>query len=69
MSGEIPDAAVREPVSWQWTAFDRLEPRALTALLRLRAEVFVVEQRCIYQDVDGLDEHAWHLLGWQPDAG
>ncbi len=69
MSRKIPGAVVREPVRWQWTAFDRLEPRALTALLRLRAEVFVLEQKCLYLDVDGLDEHAWHLMGWQREAG
>ncbi len=60
LAGQNP-AAVR----WQWSAFEALEPHSLTALLRLRAAVFVVEQQCIYQDVDGLDERAWHLLGWQ----
>lgn len=58
-------------VRWHWSAFEALDPLSLTALLRLRAAVFVVEQQCIYQDVDGLDERAWHLLGWQdsPVAG
>ncbi len=32
-----------------------------------RQSVFAVEQRCAFQDADGLDAFAWHLLGW--DAG
>ena len=35
----------------------------LYALLQLRSEAFVVEQRCVYQDMDGGDLHAMHLLG------
>ena len=35
----------------------------LYALLRLRAEVFVVEQNCPYQDLDDKDQQAVHLLG------
>ncbi len=34
------------------------------ALLRLRQEVFVVEQDCVYLDADGGDLDALHLLGW-----
>lgn len=30
-------------------------------ILRLRAEIFVVEQNCVYQDIDGTDPHAYHL--------
>ena len=41
-----------------WTELTRDEAHAI---LRLRAEVFVVEQRCAYQDVDGLDPLARHL--------
>ncbi len=35
----------------------------LYALLQLRSEVFVVEQQCVYQDIDGLDIKALHVLG------
>lgn len=31
---------------------------------KLRQEVFVVEQDCVYLDADGADLDAWHLLGW-----
>jgi ElaA protein len=48
---------------WISQPFDELGVRGLYRALRLRAEVFVIEQRCIYLDPDGLDEHAWHLQG------
>lgn len=43
-------------------AFDALRVDELYACLRLRAEVFVVEQGCAYQDLDGLDRDGLHLL-------
>lgn len=49
--------------SWHWLRFDELKCEQLYALLRLRSEVFVVEQNCVFQDMDGLDDQAMHLLG------
>ena len=49
---------------WQWCRFSELTPYDLYAAMRLREEVFVVEQQCPYQDADGRDPQAWHLLGW-----
>lgn len=46
-------------------AFDELTLYSLYELLQLRAEVFVVEQNCPYQDVDGKDKKALHVLGYQ----
>lgn len=43
--------------------FDELSTQELYDILRLRSEVFVVEQTCIYQDVDDKDQKALHLLG------
>ncbi len=43
--------------------FNGLSLRELYGILQLRAEVFVVEQNCVYQDIDGKDEKALHLLG------
>jgi ElaA protein len=57
------------PINWSWKRFAELEPRELYALLGARAEVFVVEQACAFLDLDGLDEFAWHLLGWSNGAG
>lgn len=52
-----------EGLQWQWLSFDQLSREQLYALLRLRSEVFVVEQNCVFQDMDGLDDQAMHLLG------
>lgn len=50
--------------TWHLSTFDDLDTRSLYAVLRLRSEVFVVEQTCVFQDIDGLDPQALHLLGW-----
>lgn len=42
--------------------FKALSLFELYQILRLRSEVFVVEQNCVYQDIDGKDEKALHLL-------
>lgn len=42
--------------------FEELSLTELYQLLQLRSEVFVVEQNCVYQDIDGKDEKALHLL-------
>ena len=43
--------------------FDKLSLIELYDLLALRTEVFVVEQECFYQEVDGKDKNAQHILG------
>jgi ElaA protein len=43
--------------------FDELTIYELYSLLQLRSEVFVVEQDCVYQDLDGKDVKALHVLG------
>jgi len=43
--------------------FKQLTLTELYQLLELRSEVFVVEQNCVYQDIDGKDEKALHILG------
>lgn len=50
-------------VLWSTHHFDELTLRQLYALLALRTEVFVVEQQCIYNDLDGDDLDAHHLIG------
>ena len=50
-------------ITWRFVAFDALTPRELYAVLQLRSEVFVVEQACVFQDMDGADVQAMHLLG------
>ncbi len=45
--------------------FEELSIHELYALLQLRSEVFVVEQDCVYQDLDGKDQKALHVLGFK----
>ena len=54
-------------LTWYQTAFADLTPTRLYEILRLRAEVFVVEQNCVYQDLDDKDQQAIHLLGVTDD--
>ncbi|MBX2848131.1 MAG: GNAT family N-acetyltransferase [Acidiferrobacterales bacterium] len=49
-------------LTWQWQRFEELTVVELHDLLRLRQAVFVVEQNCVYADIDELDKTAWHLL-------
>lgn len=50
---------------WQWRTFAALSTAELYDVLAARQQVFVLEQRCFYNDFDGLDPQAHHLLGWR----
>lgn len=56
-------------IHWQDLHHSELTVPQLYALLKLRCEVFVVEQRCPYLDVDGDDliSDNRHILGWHHD--
>ncbi|MDG1422204.1 MAG: GNAT family N-acetyltransferase [Flavobacteriaceae bacterium] len=43
--------------------FNELSTHELYVILQLRSEVFVVEQDCVYQDLDNKDQDAYHVLG------
>ena len=49
-------------------SFSELTLQQLYAILQLRSEVFVVEQDCVYQDLDSKDQKALHVLGYQNDV-
>jgi ElaA protein len=51
-------------ITWIFLPFAELTTGQLYDLLQLRQEVFIVEQTCAYLDADGLDRHAYHLLGY-----
>ena len=51
------------PIKWKIKSFDALSVHELYDLLRLRSEIFVVEQNCVYLDLDGKDKVALHLIG------
>jgi ElaA protein len=54
----------RNLISWGCKKFEELTPFELYDILRLRNEIFVVEQNCVFQDADNKDQHCHHLLGW-----
>lgn len=52
-------------IQWRWLRFDDFTGPELYAVLQLRSAVFVVEQHCVFQDMDNADAQALHLLGLQ----
>ena len=54
-------------VTWTCKKMNELGTAELYAILKLRSEVFVVEQNCVYLDADGKDNDAYHLCGWLND--
>ncbi|MND97362.1 putative acyltransferase [compost metagenome] len=55
------------PIEWICKHHEDLGKEQLYAILKLRTQVFVVEQNCPYQDIDGqdLEGDTCHLMGWQ----
>lgn len=53
--------------AWRLYRFGQLERAQLYAVLAARVAVFVVEQDCPYQDLDGLDDAGLHLVAWGAD--
>lgn len=49
-------------LTWIFKRFEELSPQELYDLLELRQRVFIIEQNCIYPDIDGKDAKAHHLL-------
>ena len=50
-------------IQWKIKTFETLSVNELYDILRLRSEIFVVEQNCVYLDLDGKDKQALHLFG------
>jgi ElaA protein len=50
-------------IHWEIKSFEDLSVNELYDILRLRSEIFVVEQNCVYLDLDGKDKKGLHLLG------
>lgn len=48
--------------------FNNLSPNELYQIMRLRIEVFVIEQQCFYQDADNKDQHSHHLMIWKGET-
>ncbi|MFZ3321844.1 MAG: GNAT family N-acetyltransferase [Usitatibacter sp.] len=54
---------------WHFAPFDDLSPRDIHDLYQARVAVFVLEQKCPFQDVDGADPQCWHLIGRASPGG
>lgn len=50
---------------WNCKRFDDLTPHELYGIIKLRNEVFVVEQNCVFQDADDKDQRSYHLAGYK----
>jgi len=51
-------------MEWITKKFNDLSPEELYAVAKLRQDVFIIEQNCIYDDLDGLDDQAYHVSGF-----
>ncbi|MEG2961342.1 MAG: GNAT family N-acetyltransferase, partial [Janthinobacterium sp.] len=52
-------------IDWHFSRFADLTPFDLYDVLAARQNVFILEQTCLYSDIDGYDLEAHHLLGWR----
>lgn len=57
-------------ITWQALTFSQLNTQQLFELMKLRVDVFVVEQTCAYPELDEKDRHSEtrHLMGWEGDT-
>lgn len=55
-------------MQWYFKTFDELTLNEFHAILQLRINVFVVEQNCPYEELDGKDKKALHLFAFEEDA-
>ena len=68
-ASDVVSRASAPKVRWQWSRVEGLAPAELYTVLAARQQVFAVEQHCAFQDADGHDLHAWHLLAWDGQSG
>ena len=50
-------------LNWRWYRWHDLTADTLYEWLKLRSDIFVVEQNCVFSDMDGLDPQCEHLCG------
>ncbi len=58
----------KQPLVWTIKAFEALSLDELYKILQLRQEVFILEQACVYNDLDNKDQKSFHLMGWHDDV-
>ena len=52
-------------IIWKWKTYDALSIDELYQILKIRQEVFIIEQDCNYLDADNLDQVSQHLLAYK----
>lgn len=52
-------------LTWKTKSFNTLSLDELYKILQLRQAVFILEQACVYSDLDNKDQKSFHLMGWQ----
>ncbi len=55
-------------IRWKIAAFDKLTGIEVHDMLRLREDIFVVEQACAYHEIDGVDPDCYHIMGFLPEG-
>lgn len=55
-------------ISWRCARLHELSPLELQRIHIARQQVFAVEQDCVFQDADEVDEHSTHLAAWRADG-
>lgn len=55
-------------ITWHCRHFSELTAAELYSILRLRTQVFILEQSCLYQDVDGKDVSCYHIFATDKNA-
>jgi len=55
-------------LTWKTASFDELSLAELYKILQLRQEVFILEQACVYSDLDNKDQKSAHLMAWYGDT-
>ena len=54
---------MRKEIEWIWQEFEQITGPQMHEILRLRQDIFIVEQKCLYTDADTLDASSLHLSG------
>ncbi|MBD8890538.1 GNAT family N-acetyltransferase [Roseibium litorale] len=67
MSGIEKRISLPDNLSGVWAAFDDLSARQVHGLLKMRQDVFMLEQNCLFPEIDGKDPDALHFLLLQDD--
>jgi ElaA protein len=55
-------------IKFEIKRFKELSAYEIYAILRLRSEIFIIEQNCVYQDIDNKDQKAFHVIGRLDDT-